>query len=140
MMDKAKSKQAPINTRRYWLILGLLAIVLLIPFRLMEYWLLTNAIYLVISVMIAVSILHFVSRYGWKQWVIIPMLICVLLPIFQVSINRQWAFCEYNSGQSIIRPVRCSEGCDTNSHMLAVGSLPLSIQSYFGRYVPYCLT
>ncbi len=137
---KEKHKGQPDNLKRYWLIFGLLAIVLLLPFRLMEYWLLTNAIYLVISVMIAVSILHFVSRYSWKRWIIIPMLICVLLPIFQVSINRQWAFCEYNPGQSIIRSVRCSEGCDTNSHMLAVASLPLSIQSYFGRYVPYCLT
>jgi|GEM_PF-4038944 len=137
---KQKRKAQPVNLKRYWIGFSLLAIFLLIPFRLMGNWALTNIIYLVIALVVAMYTVRFVWRYGLKQPIIILMIACVALPIFQMTINEHWILCRTTSEQGIIRSVSCSEGCDTEQHMIAIGNSPISIQTYFGRYFPYCLT
>jgi hypothetical protein len=137
---KEKRKQSPINLKRYWLIFGLLAIVLLIPFRLVGYWMLTNLIYLSISVMVGIALLRYVRRYGWKHWIVLLMLFVVSLPVLQVYQNPSWINCTHEANNSILRKVSCSEGCDTEVHMLALGDTAIAVQTYFGRYFPYCLT
>lgn len=65
--EKAKRKGSPPNLRRYWRIFGLIAILLIIPFRVVPYWTAMAYTYIAISILIGLSILRFIWCYGLKR-------------------------------------------------------------------------
>lgn len=105
MMNKAKRKEQPYNARRYWLFFSVLAVLLLIPFRIVGYWMLTDLIYISISVLVMIAVIRFVRRYSWRKWIVGLMLICALLPIGQIlTIDR---YCSPIFIENGIQLVRC---------------------------------
>lgn len=145
MNEKLKRKGTPPNIRRYWQIFGLIAILLIIPFRVVPYWTAMTYTYLAISVLIGLSILRFIWRYGLRRWVLILMLICMLLPIGQImligggeAVNGE-CFAE-DSG--VFTTITCTDDCDwTSSKHVTLHDLPVSIfvDSGDGSLLMYCL-
>lgn len=109
---KQKRKAHPYNLRQYWIIFSLLAITLLIPFRIVGFWILTNIIYISISIVIGIVLLRFIRRYSWKRWIVALMMICVVLPIFQVYHNTEFEECEVVSTNELIQRIQCRDVCN----------------------------
>lgn len=105
---KQKRKTQPINLKRYWIGFSLLAILLLIPFRLVGYWMLTNVIYGVISIIIGIVLMRFIWRFGWKRRVVMLMLVCGTLLLIQVCLNADHNTCNTNEIDSFVHHVSCS--------------------------------
>lgn len=104
-MMKEKRKEQPYNARRYWLIFSVLAVLLLIPFRIVGYWMLTDIIYVSISLVVVVVLVRFVRRYSWRKWIVGLMLICVMLPILQIM--TIYRYCSPITTENNIQFVDC---------------------------------
>lgn len=146
--EKAKRKGTPLNLRRYWLIFGLIVILLIIPFRIVPYWTAMAYTYVAISVLIGLAILRFIWRYSFRHWVLILMLICMLLPIGQIMlINSETingnCYTEQQGIRTIISCSTVSSSCPygKGSTYVALQGLPVSIltASYRGSLFMYCL-
>ncbi len=124
---KEKRKGHPYNSRRYWIIFSVLAVLLLIPFRIVGYWTLTNIIYSLISIIIGIVLIRFIQRYSWKRWIVALMLICMMLPIFQISQNKFLDECQYYSSGKIIQLVFCYDNF-TQTLSIMFGGIHLGIE------------
>ena len=124
MMDKQKRKVHPYNSRQYWMIFSLLAITLLIPFRIVGFWMLTNIIYISISIGIGIALIRFIRRYSWKRWIVTLMLFCSLLSIFQVFQITYGANCDYPVVNNILI---CRTDCPL-AYFLVVPETSIGIQ------------
>ncbi len=140
-MEKAKRKEQYYNARRYWLFFSVLAVLLLIPFRIVGYWILTDFIYIVISVLLMIAVIRFVRRYSWRKWIVGLMLICVMLPILQITQNPAQDDC-YIFHDAIVNQVYCNHVCTiAGSHFLVLKNTSIGVQ--IGKNVfaggVYCL-
>ena len=140
-MNKIKHKEQPYNARRYWLFFSVLAVLLLIPFRIVGYWMLTDFIYIVISVLVMIAVIRFVRRYSWRKWIVGLMLICVMLPILQITQNPAQDDC-YIFHDAIVNQVNCDHVCTiAGSQFIVLKNTPIGVQ--IGKNVfaggVYCL-
>ena len=110
-MNKIKHKEQPYNTRRYWLFFSVLAMLLLIPFRIVGYWMLTDLIYISISVLVLIALIRFVRRYSWRKWVVGLMLICLILPISHLLSTDAYRVCEVLESNILIEHIHCINSC-----------------------------
>jgi|GEM_PF-3325371 len=85
---KQKRKAQPINLKRYWIGFSLLAILLLIPFRIINHFNETVAIYTVIAILVSISMVYIFKQIGWKNRITILLLLCLILPIYQIAVTR----------------------------------------------------
>ena len=140
MNEKLKRKGTPPDLRRYWQTFGVMAILLIIPFRVVPYWTAMTYTYLAISVLIGLSILRFIWRYGLRRWVLILMLICMLLPIGQIMlIGNEAAYAPhcYTNQDLFVATVYCGGPCmgDGGHLYVTFRGFPISVlvgKSYGG--------
>lgn len=109
MLEKIKRKVHPYNSKQYWIIFSLLALVLLIPFRIVGFWILTNIIYISISIVIGIVLLRFIRRYSWKHWIVALMLVCVMIACTQMFLNSQTNHnCTVVQSDVLFKSISCS--------------------------------
>lgn len=132
-MNKEKRKTQPINMRYSWLRYSLLAILLLIPFRIAGNWLLTTIIYVTIFLVLVFILIRFVRRYAWRRWIVILMLVCALLPIAQLEL--MWSYgtpptrCIHEY-QGILRLTTCTDAHCTGHNVrdyIGYRGMPFSV-------------
>ena len=126
---KAKRKAHPYNSRQYWIIFSVLALLLLIPFRIVGYWVMTNLIYIAISVIMGIVLIRFIRQYGWKRWIIVLMMFGAILPVFQITQNHKYQDCHHLESNNLIQSVSCSyheSPCFTN--FFIIGNTTYGVQ------------
>lgn len=140
-MDKAKRKGHPYNSKQYWIIFSVLALILLIPFRIVGFWMLTNIIYISVSIIIGIALVRFVRRYSWKRWILALILLCVMLPVFQLSQNTlEYENCDYSpTSNGILREAGCTYSCNTSFSYVVLNGTPIGIQISQFTVLVYCL-
>lgn len=132
MSEKIKRKGTPPNLRHYWQIFGLIAILLIIPFRVVPYWTAMLYTYIAISIFIGLSTLRFIWRYGLRRWILVLMLICMLLPIGQmmsISNERVYQAHCYTNQDLLVTSITCGGGCAGSPYnsYITVKGIPISI-------------
>jgi hypothetical protein len=134
MSEKSKRKNDEPIPRRYWWIFGILAILLLIPFRTPENFVYILTGYVVMFFVVGNITVEFLRNYGSRYHIVILMLACLMMPFAQlwfITQHEPMLFVECESKQEgVLAVANCIEECWTNmdaARYITVFRLPVSL-------------
>jgi len=82
---KQKRKTQPDNLKRYWISFSLLAILLMIPFKILNHTLEMNIFYGLVSLLILTVLVRFITQYGWRTIATFLLMVCLILSLSRIN-------------------------------------------------------
>ena len=123
MTEKPKRNNSDANPAGYWWLFGVVAFVLIwYPFRVLPHGWINPILYGLLTVILAITTILFIGFYGWKQEVILILVVCTVLA-GKNGVNAIWEMnnCEYEYSEAT---------CDYNSPVTyeRIGRTPIGVK------------
>jgi hypothetical protein len=138
IVDNSKRKNDEPIPRRYWIIFGTLAIVLLIglrfPVKILYWWELNPFLYRLIAVGCLVSMFQFIRRYRWQHILVCVMLLCTVLAGWNGYTANIWWLLRDSRAECYTEPyffvtiTKCRVGGSFGADYISIGYIPIGIE------------